>query len=263
MVAVNEYPPISFFHRLADEASRETLPRFRTPLEISEKFKPGYRFDPVTLADKEAERVLREVISSEYPDHAILGEEFGETGEGPWKWVIDPVDGTRPFLCGIPVWGTLIGLMLEGRGVMGLMSQPFTQERFWADQEGAWAQDLSGTRRMRTRSTADLSRAILHTNSPERYGEFPDVRFESLRNSVQMTRYGGECYAFAMLASGQIDLCLELALQPYDIVALIPIIEQAGGVVTGLTGERAERGGHVLASANEALHERALKTLRG
>lgn len=258
-----QIPPVSFLHRLADEASKETLPRFRTTLAVEEKFKPGYRFDPVTLADKEAERVLRELISSEYPDHAILGEEFGETGTGPWKWVIDPVDGTRPFICGIPVWGTLIGLTLEGRSVMGMMSQPFTKERFWGDQEGAWVQDSSGTRRMKTRSTTDLSRAILHTNSPDRYGEFPDVNFERLRNSVQMTRYGGECYAFAMLASGQIDLCLELALQPYDIVALIPIIERAGGVVTGLNGERPEDGGHVLASANGPLHERALKALNG
>ncbi|WP_018238823.1 histidinol-phosphatase [Ensifer sp. BR816] len=258
---MDTFPPVSFLHRLADAASMETLPRFRTTLEVEEKFKPGYRFDPVTLADKEAERVLRELISSEYPEHAILGEEFGETGTGPWKWVLDPVDGTRPFICGIPVWGTLIGLTLEGRSVMGMMSQPFTQERFWADQEAAWAKNVSGTHRMRTRSTTDLSRAILHTNSPERFGEFPDVRFERLRDSVQMTRYGGECYAFAMLAAGQIDLCLELSLQPYDIVALVPIIERAGGVVTGLIGERPEAGGHVLASANEALHERALRTL--
>ena len=254
-------PPVSFLHRLADAASGETLPRFRTELDVEEKFKPGYRFDPVTLADKEAERVLRDLISSEYPDHAILGEEYGETGTGPWKWVIDPVDGTRPFICGIPVWGTLIGLTLEDRSVMGMMSQPFTKERFWGDEEGAWAQDSSGTRRIRTRSTTDLSRAILHTNSPERYGDFPEVNFARLRDSVQMTRYGGECYAFAMLAAGQIDICLELALQPYDIVPLIPIIEQAGGVVTGLAGERPEAGGHILASANAALHEQALRAL--
>ena len=121
---MTKLPPVSFLHRLADAASGETLPRFRTELDVEEKFKPGYRFDPVTLADKEAERVLRDLISSEYPDHAILGEEYGETGTGPWKWVIDPVDGTRPFICGIPVWGTLIGLTLEDRSVMGMMASP-------------------------------------------------------------------------------------------------------------------------------------------
>lgn len=256
-------PDIAFFHRLADAAADVALSFYRRPIEVERKVKPGYRFDPVTAADKQAEQAIRALIGAQYPDHAVLGEEFGETGAGPIKWVLDPIDGTRPFICGIPVWGTLIGLTLEGRAVMGMMSQPFTGERFWATGTEAWTSGPAGTRRLRTRPAESLATAILHTNSPDRFPDFPAIDFARLDAAVQMTRYGGECYAFAMLAAGHIDLCLEPSLQPYDIAALIPIIEQAGGVISGLNGERAEGGGSVLASANARLHEQALGMLRG
>jgi histidinol phosphatase-like enzyme (inositol monophosphatase family) len=256
-----ELPDARFLHRLADAADRETLPRFRQQLVIESKVKPERGFDPLTEADRKAELALRELIGREYPGHAILGEEFGPSGAGPVRWVLDPVDGTRPFLCGIPVWGTLIGLTVHERAELGMMSQPFTGERFWADSRGAWQRGARGTSALSVSEVTDLSEAILHTTSPESFPEHLLPAFGVLRGKVKMTRYGGECYAFAMLAAGCIDLCLEPSLQPYDITPIIPIVEKAGGVVTCLDGSRAENGGAVLVSATPALHEQALRIL--
>jgi histidinol phosphatase-like enzyme (inositol monophosphatase family) len=256
-----ELPDVQFLHRLANAADNETLPRFRQPLPVDNKANPDRDFDPVTDADRSAELVLRELITREYPDHAILGEELGATGGGALQWVLDPIDGTRPFICGIPVWGTLIGLTVEGCAKLGMMSQPFTGERFWADAHGAWQRGPRGTARLSVSQVTDLSEAILHTTSPDSYrGELRGA-FDTLRGKVRMTRYGGECYAFAMLAAGLIDLCLEPSLQPYDIIPIIPIVEKAGGRVTCLDGSRAEKGGSVLLSATAELHERALEIL--
>ncbi|MFM0287174.1 histidinol-phosphatase [Paraburkholderia megapolitana] len=262
-MALPALPDISFLHHLADIADAQTLPRYRTGLAVDTKFKEGYTFDPVTEADREAEIAIRAEISARYPDHAILGEELGKTGSGPCCWVLDPVDGTRPFICGIPVWGTLIGFTVNGRAEMGMMSQPFTGERFWADSDGAWCERAGRRERLATRNVGRLSQAILHTTSPEHYRG--DIRqgFDRLAASVRMTRYGGECYAIAMLAAGRIDLAVEPSLQPYDIVGLIPIVEKAGGVVTRLDGERAEEGGPVLVSATADLHAEALQLLNG
>ncbi len=258
-------PDISFFNTLADAADRQTLPRFRAHGEINIGTKPkeGFRFDPVTDADREAERAIRQLIASRYPDHAIMGEEFGSTGSGPVQWILDPVDGTRPFLCGLPVWGTLIGLLHNGRATMGMMSQPFTNERFWADGNNAWHRGPQGERRLTTRKGTALDQAFVHTTSPEQVERHPQIRFKTLTERALMTRYGGECYAMAMLAAGQIDVCVEFSLQPYDIAALIPIVEQAGGRVTTLAGERAEAGGHVLACGCPRLHQQVLDVLNG
>ncbi|AOR65450.1 histidinol-phosphatase [Pectobacterium wasabiae] len=258
-------PDIAFFHELAALASQETLPRFRSlnANQIETKPKEGFRFDPVTEADRQAERVMREHITRHYPEHAIMGEEFGLSGEGPVRWVLDPVDGTRPFLCGLPVWGTLIGLLHHERAVMGMMSQPFTGECFWADGLQAWRSDRQGETRLSTRKGVSLKQAILHTTAPEALSMHPTVRFAELTESTLMTRYGGECYALAMLAAGQIDICVEFALQPYDIVALIPIIEQAGGVITDLNGQRAEAGGTAVATGSPELHQQVLAILNG
>ena len=256
-------PDIAFFHALADAAEQETLPRFRSQgeLNIGRKPKEGFRFDPVTDADREAERAIRSLITASFPEHSIMGEEFGTTGSGPIQWILDPVDGTRPFLCGIPVWGTLIGLLLNGRATMGMMSQPFTHERFWADGKSAWRSGLQGEHRLATRKGVRIDQAILHTTSPEPIKIHPRVHFNRLAEQALMTRYGGECYAMAMLASGQIDVCVEYSLQPYDIAALIPIIEQAGGMVTTLGGERPEAGGHIVACGCPRLHEDVLNIL--
>lgn len=257
-------PEVAFLHKLADAADRETLPRFRssTDLAVSSKPKEGFRFDPVTEADREAEKAMRDLIAQRYPDHAVMGEEFGLSAgaDGAPRWVLDPVDGTRPFLCGLPVWGTLIGLLHHGRAVMGMMSQPFTGERFYADGSQSWAEGAKGKVRLQTRQAVPLEQAILHTTSPESLRQ-TSLNFAALDQAVLMTRYGGECYAMAMLAAGKIDCCVEFALQPYDIVALIPLIEQAGGKVTTPDGSRAEAGGTVIASGCPRLHQQILSIL--
>ncbi|MDN8540440.1 inositol monophosphatase family protein [Erwinia sp. ACCC 02193] len=257
-------PDIAFLHELADAADQQTLPRFRSSenLAISTKPKEGFRFDPVTLADREAEKAMRDLIAQRYPTHAVMGEEFGlKAGdERAPCWVLDPIDGTRPFLCGLPVWGTLIGLLHHDRAVMGMMSQPFTGERFYADGSQSWVEGPYGKVRLQTRRDVPLDQAILHTTSPESLGQ-TSLKFDALDKAVLMTRYGGECYAMAMLAAGKIDVCVEFALQPYDIVALIPLIELAGGVVTTPDGGRPEQGGQVIASGCPRLHSQILSIL--
>ena len=170
---------------------------------------PAGHSTPITEADRSAEVALRAAISATHPDHAILGEEYGETGSGSCRWVLDPVDGTRPFISGIPVWSTLIGFTVEGRARMGMMSQPFTGERFWATPDGAWGERARNRYPLRTREVSDLSQAILHTTSREHYDGALKHGLDRLTAAVRMIRFGGESYAVAMLAAGHIDLCLE------------------------------------------------------
>ncbi|WP_185984958.1 histidinol-phosphatase [Aureimonas mangrovi] len=258
---MTEEPDAEFLFALCDAAAAQTLPRFRTGTDVDNKIKGA--FDPVTEADRAAERAVIERIQARYPDHAILGEEYGARGEGRLRWVIDPIDGTRSFISGIPLWGTLIGFTVDGHARAGIMSQPYIGERFWADASGAYCDGPGGRRPMTTRDTQDLDEAILFTTAPELMGGDLADRFSALSSAVRLTRYGADCYAFALLAAGQVDLCVETGLQPYDIVALIPMIEKAGGVITTWDGGRAEEGGSVLAAATPELHERALRVFNG
>ncbi|HEY0209920.1 histidinol-phosphatase [Acerihabitans sp.] len=260
---MSSLPDIHFFHQLAALSEDITLKSYRqrANLGVSNKPKEGFRFDPVTDADRATEKSLRKHIAAQFPDHAIMGEEFGNVGHGDFQWVIDPIDGTRPFLCGLPVWGTLIGLTHKGRAVMGMMSQPFTRERFWSDGDNAWTCGPLGEIRLRTRQNIQLDQAILHATAPESIALHAGNHFADLSRQVLMTRYGGECYAMAMLAAGFIDICVEYSMQPYDIVPLIPIIEAAGGIVTTLEGGRAENGGAIVACGSAALHADVLRIL--
>lgn len=248
--------PAEFLSRLARAAAAETLPRFRTAAAIDNKEASG--FDPVTEADREAERVIRALIAETYPDHGILGEEHGAHNTGSRHvWIIDPIDGTRAFICGVPVWGTLIGLTVDGEAVAGVMSQPFTNELFLAAEEGAFYEGPLGTRPLAVRATTRLEDALLFTTTPALFKGDARDRFEALERRARLSRYGTDCYAFAMLASGQIDLIAEPGLQAYDIAALIPLIERAGGVVTTFEGKPAEGGGDILAAATPELHAAA------
>ena len=247
-----------FMRRLAKAAAAETLPRFRTAGAVSNKEAGG--FDPVTEADREAERALRALILSEYPGHGILGEEHGsENTSASHVWVIDPIDGTRAFISGLPVWGTLVGLTIDGDAKAGLMSQPFTGELFYADGDGSYYEGPGGPRKLASRATSDLSDATLFTTTPALFKGAMRERYDRLERAVRLARYGTDCYAFAMVAAGHADIAVDAGLQSYDIVALIPLIEQAGGVVTTWTGGPAENGGDILASANPVLHEKALR----
>ena len=259
--AANPHGLIGFLDELADASAAEILPLFRTRLDVENKLL-DQRFDPVTAADRAAEVAMRRLITSRYPDHGILGEEFGsERTDARHVWVLDPIDGTRAFISGLPVWGTLIGLTEAGKPVLGMMHQPFTRERYAGDTRRAWYRGPDGDRPLTTRDCRDLAAAVLFTTTPALFAGPDRSAYDRVEAQVRLARYGTDCYGYCMVAAGHVDLVIEAGLQPYDIVALIPIIEGAGGVVTSWTGGSAAGGGRVVASANPHLHDKALAAL--
>jgi myo-inositol-1(or 4)-monophosphatase len=254
---------IEFACTLADASSRVILPRFRSQLAVDNKAGPA-AFDPVTEADREAETVMRALIEEHHPDHGILGEEHGtRQGRSDYLWVLDPIDGTRGFMTGLPTWGTLIGLQQGDRPIVGVMNQPFSRERFIGGDGRAELQREGVVTRLSTRKCGRLEDAVLSTTSPEAFPDGDWPRFDALRKRARLTRYGGDCYAYAMVAAGLIDLVVESGLKPYDIVALMPLIEAAGGVVTTWDGGPAHLGGRIVAAGDPSLHAAVLPLLQG
>ncbi len=254
---------LALAHDLGDRSRTATLPHFRKPLEVTNKAGKA-AFDPVTKADRAAEQAIARMIRTRAPDHGIVGEEFGcERPDAPYQWVVDPIDGTRSFITGSPLWGTLIGLLADGAPVLGLMDQPFTGERYWSDRTAAYGRLGSGKpRRIRTRACSKLAEALVMTTSPDLFeAGFEAERFARVHRATRMTRYGGDCYAYCLLASGFVDLVIEAGLKPYDIVALIPIVERAGGRITTWDGGPATDGGRILASGDARLHDQALRLI--
>ncbi|WP_439497993.1 histidinol-phosphatase [Bosea sp. (in: a-proteobacteria)] len=253
----------AFVAELATRSGQAILPFFRSAHATEDKSAGGV-FDPVTEADRAGENVMRHMIKHSFPEHGVLGEEFGtEYGESDYVWVLDPIDGTRAFISGIPVWGTLIGLTRKGVPVYGMMHQPFTGERYSGDGRRARYEGPGGQRALRTRQGADLATATLMTTSPALFAGAEQAAYQRVEAKVRMARYGCDCYAYCMLASGHVDLVIESGLKPYDIVALIPIVEGAGGIVTSWDGGSAAGGGRVVAAGSKALHEAALALLAG
>jgi histidinol phosphatase-like enzyme (inositol monophosphatase family) len=251
------------FADLAEASASVILPFFRMPNSVTNKL-GGAGFDPVTEADRAAEQAIRQRIRKSFPDHGIRGEEFGVEKEGAeYEWIIDPIDGTRGFICGLPTWGTLVGLMRHGNPVYGMMNQPYVGERFIGDGQTARVISARGERRLSTRRCASLSDAFISTTSPRILKGEEGAAYDRLEALCKLPRYGGDCYAYAMLAAGQIDLVCESGLQAYDIAPLIPVIEGAGGVVTSWTGGSAAKGGAILASGDPRMHELAMKALAG
>ncbi|WP_338764178.1 histidinol-phosphatase [Massilia sp. METH4] len=249
---------LGFLRELADAAAAAALPHFRTRMAVENKESGGY--DPVTVADKAAERAMRDLIRARYPEHGIVGEEEGSlAGSSPYHWVLDPIDGTRAFICGLPLWGTLIALNDGTRPVIGAMYQPFTRELYTGGPGGAW---LNGTP-LRTRACADIGSARLMATAPSIFRK-PEQRaaFDAVAADAQLLRYGGDCYAYCMVAAGHVDAVVEASLQPFDIQALIPIIEGAGGVITSWDGGDAQHGGTVVACGDPVLHARLVERLR-
>ena len=253
---------VAFAHELADLTDKAVMPHFRKQIAVSNKADAG--FDPVTAADRAAERVARKAIRARFPDHAITGEEYGTEGGSDYRWVIDPIDGTRAFIIGAPLWGTLIGLQISGAPAVGLMSQPFTRERFWSDGKSSrWSGPDGKARIIRTRACASLGDAILTTTHPDLFTGKDARAFAAVRGAVRMTRYGGDCYGYCLLAAGHVDLVIEAGLKPYDIVALIPVIEAAGGIVTTWEGAPATEGGRIIAAGDRRMHREAMALLQG
>ncbi|HET7716855.1 MAG TPA: histidinol-phosphatase [Bauldia sp.] len=249
-----------FLDLLAEAAAKAIMPHFRASPEVTNK--AASHFDPVTAADRDAEAAMRRLIAEVYPDHGIVGEEYGpERADARFVWVLDPIDGTRSFITGLPVWGTLIGLVEEGRPRLGMMAQPFTGERFAGDGRRAWYTGPGGYRPIRTRPAAALSDAALFTTSPYLFSAAEGEAYRRIERSVRLARYGCDCYAYCMVAAGQADIVIEAGLQSYDIVALIPIVEGAGGRLTAWDGGSAAGGGRVCATGDPNLHAAVLAVL--
>jgi myo-inositol-1(or 4)-monophosphatase len=253
----------AFVDELATASGDAILPFFRTAMSVEDKNRGG-AFDPVTAADRAAETTLRTLIQRSFPDHGIIGEEFPAVHpDADYIWVLDPIDGTKSFISGLPAWGTLIALTHTGAPVMGMMHQPFMRERFFGDGEKARYRGPAGNRDLMVRACASLAEAVLYTTSPRLMTADDRVAFSRVEDKVRLSRYGGDCYAYCMLAAGHIDLVIETQLKPYDIVPLIPIIRGAGGIVTSWEGGPPEAGGRVVAAGDERVHAAAMDVLRG
>jgi histidinol phosphatase-like enzyme (inositol monophosphatase family) len=249
-------------HAAADAAREITLQYFRgTSLNTQSKLEAG--FDPVTVADRGAEEAMRKIISEMRPDDAIHGEEFGpKEGTSGLTWVLDPIDGTRGFISGAPTWGVLIACRDDTQVHLGVIDQPYVGERFFGGFGIAEVAGPQGVKPLGARKDVALSDAIIFTTFPEVGTPADRKGFENVANLCKLTRYGMDCYAYALLAAGQIDLVIEAGLQPYDILGPIGVIEAAGGVVTNWQGNSAQSGGRVVAAGSQALLAEVLDVLK-
>jgi myo-inositol-1(or 4)-monophosphatase len=263
----------AFVDRLAQVSGEVILPFFRSAIGAEDKSRGGV-FDPVTEADRGAEAAMRRLIAQTFPAHGVIGEEYGpDRPEAEYVWVLDPIDGTKSFISGLPTWGTLIGLMHRGRPVYGMMAQPFTRERFYGDGKRAKLRTLApsrgeappsewATRALRARPCASLSEATLMTTSPLLIRDAADrAAYAKVESKVRLIRYGGDCYAYCALAAGFIDLVIETNLKAHDVVALTPIIEGAGGLITTWDGEDAAKGGRIIAAGDQRVCDEARRLL--
>ncbi|MEP1768678.1 MAG: histidinol-phosphatase [Sulfitobacter sp.] len=249
-------------HLMADAARAVILPYFRSAnLDTDNKLAGGY--DPVTVADRAAEAAMREILAQHRPQDAIFGEELGATsGTSGLTWVLDPIDGTRGFVAGTPTWGVLIAVGDENGPFVGVVDQPYIGERFIGTPQGAELIHAGNRTAIQTRAPRPLSEAVIFTTFPEVGSTEDGAAFHAVARQAQLTRYGMDCYAYALVAAGQIDLVIEAGLQSYDIQGPLALIQAAGGVVTDWTGGPAHEGGRVIAAANAEIHAEALAILR-
>lgn len=252
---------LGLIEMLADLARPRTLEWFRHP-ELSAGNKRAEGFDPVTEADRATEAAIRACLAARRPQDAVLGEELGRaTGTSGLTWIIDPIDGTRGYLAGTPCWGVLIALA-DGEGpFLGVIDQPYIGERFLGGPGVARMTGPQGEKPLGTRATERLDAAILFTTFPEIGTGAERAAFERVAARAQLTRFGMDCYAYALLAAGHVDLVIEAGLNPYDIAAPIAVIEAAGGIVTDWQGGPVGESGQVIAAANAGLHAQALAVL--
>lgn len=251
---------IEVAHALADAARNAILPFFRRDFTTENKAADG--FDPVTQADRAAEKAMRDILAQRRPRDGIIGEEFGcSVGQSGLTWILDPIDGTRAFLCGATSWGVLIAVADESGPIYGLVDQPYIGERFEGGFDRALLEGPLGKLSLKARGGRSLDQAILMTTFPEVGSQVEGAAFKSLSEKTCLTRYGLDCYAYAMLAAGQIDLVVEAGLQIYDIAAPMALVQAAGGVVTDWRGGSAAQGGRVIAAASPELHDAALAIL--
>ncbi len=248
--------------KLADLAAEVTLALFRQHGETIDKAGPG-AFDPVTKADRDAEAAMREYLDREWPDDAIDGEEFGvKDGTSGWTWYLDPVDGTRAFICGLPSWTTLIACAENGMPKIGIIDQPYLQERYIGWTDAACVEIRGETRRLLVSAETKLTNAILSTTDPFILTPSERGAFEHLRQTARLTRYGLDAYAYARLAAGDIHLVTETGLQAHDVAALIPVVRGAGGIACDWTGAPADTGPQLACAASQDIMDQAVISLR-
>ena len=206
---------------------------------------------------------MRTLIRRNFPDHGIVGEEFSNARtDAEYVWVLDPIDGTKSFITGMPAWGTLIALTRAGEPVYGMMHQPFTREHFTGDSNSARYRGPAGDRALHVRRCAQLSEAMLMTTSPLLMKDADRAAFGKVEQAAKLSRYGGDCYAYCMLAAGHVDLVIETELKPYDILPLVPIIAGAGGIVTTWDGGSPKAGGRIIAAGDARVHDAAMALLK-
>lgn len=258
---LDETTMLPFLGSLADAAASITLQAFRKSYTTENKLDDG-GFDPVTEADRDAEAAIRAILTQHYPEHGIEGEEYGiEREDAPWRWILDPIDGTRAFISGLPTWGTLIALTYEGYPVYGVIDQPYLGERYIGGPKGSW---LNGNP-LKARACTSLSDSTMTTTDADLFTPSERPFFETLKQTVKLTRYGLDCYGYAMVASGHMDLVVESGLKRHDMAALIPVIEGAGGWAGDWSGKPAlEEGnteGRLIAVGDPALKDWVLAAL--
>jgi myo-inositol-1(or 4)-monophosphatase len=256
----------TFAKMAAVQAGHAILPHFRSQLTIDNKLESlGQGWDPVTAGDRAAEQVIRALIEKHYPDHGIIGEEFGtKPPKSDFTWILDPIDGTRAFVIGMPTWATLIGLYHQDQPLLGVMHQPFVGDLFVGNPFGAWLINGNHERKLKAASTRTLSSALVGTTAPHLYSD--PVSAHGLANinaKCRSMRYGGDAYFFALVGAGLLDVAMDCGLQIYDIAALIPIMRGAGATVGTWTGDDPDKGGNILCSATPELYAEALAQFSG
>jgi inositol-phosphate phosphatase/L-galactose 1-phosphate phosphatase/histidinol-phosphatase len=245
--------------RLADAAGEEIRPHFRKPLAVEDKAD----LTPVTAADRAAEAVMRRLIEARFPEHGIIGEEFGRVREdAEFVWVLDPIDGTKSFISGVPLFGILIALSRRGHPVLGVIDQPISRER-WVGATGR-PTTLNGAA-IHCRACSALAAATLFATTPNMFRGQDAAAFARVSAAVKLTRFGADCYAYGLLAAGFVDLVLEASLKPYDFCAMVPIVEGAGGVATDWQGRALDLAsdGRILIAGDRRAHQAALVLLDG
>lgn len=254
---------LQFAEDLADASGEVIRPWFRSELQVDRKSDGS----PVTLADRTAETVIRERIADQFPQHGVIGEEFdNERPDAEWVWVIDPIDGTGAFVSGLPTFGTLIGLAHEGVPLLGVLDQPILKER-WAgvNYPGVVRRSTHNSHVVHTSPTSDLTASIGFATTPDMFPPDAVGAWQTLSTSFERVRYGADCYAYGLLASGFVDIVCEASLKPWDYLALVPIVQGAGGLMTDWHGSALTltSGDRVLASATQRLHKSAIERLQG
>jgi inositol-phosphate phosphatase / L-galactose 1-phosphate phosphatase / histidinol-phosphatase len=242
---------------LADAAGEVVRRYFRQPVEIIDKDDAS----PVTIADREAESAMRRLIARRFPDHGVLGEEHGpDRIDAEWVWVLDPIDGTKSFISGVPLFGTLVALLHQGRPVLGVLDQPISRER-WLGVQGR--PTVFNGQPVKTRACAGLARAAIFSTTPAMFDAVDRPRFDAIADAAKLVRFGADCYAYGLVASGFVDAVIEGSLKPYDYCAHVPIIEGAGGVVTDFSGQLPGLGsdGRIVAAGDRALHALLIEQL--